>query len=370
MAISTELRYAELDELCLDPMNPRLGRSNKGRDVSQDKVLELMKEFTLDELAVSFLEGGGFWTHEALLVTEETLYGRPCLVVIEGNRRLAALICLRDAYDGKLASRKWRDIAKIAEPPPDLFTKIPYFKVDSREEIEAFLGFRHVTGIKQWDPSEKAEFIAKLIDERGMSYEEAMQRIGSKTPTVRQHYIAYRILLEIEDSVEKFSSEYAEGRFSVMYLSLRTQGVQKYLQIDIMADPDTARKPVPKSHLEALANFALWLFGSKNQPPLFTDSRLVDDFGRILESEQAVKYLERAERPRFEVALQMAGGDEPEIVRLLERAADNIELSLTRVHLYKISSKIQHAVKRVGADAKQLLYIFPKIREKLEKEEV
>ena len=369
MAISTELRYAELDELYLDPMNPRLGRSNTGRDVSQDKVLELMKYFTLDELAISFLEGGGFWTHEALLATEEKLYGEPCLVVIEGNRRLAALIYLRNAYNGKPASRKWQEIAQIAKSPPDLFTKIPYFKVDSREEIEAFLGFRHVTGIKQWGPPEKAEFIARLIDERGMSYEEAMQRIGSKTPTVRRHYIAYRILLQIKDSVEGFSSEYAEGRFSVMYLSLRTRGVQKYLQIDITADPDSARAPVPKSHLEALANFALWLFGSKNQPSLFTDSRLVDDFGRILESQETIKYLERTERPRFEVALQLAGGDEPEIVRLLERAADNIELSLTRVHLHKKSSKIQRAVERVGADAKQLLNIFPKIREKLEKEE-
>jgi hypothetical protein len=370
MAIGTELRYAKLDELYLDPMNPRLGRNNTGPDVQQDKVLELMKDFTLDELAISFLEGGGFWTHEALLATEEELYGEPRLVVIEGNRRLAALMYLHNAYNDRPASRKWQEIAQIAEPPPDLFTKIPYFKVDSREEIEAFLGFRHVTGIKQWDPPEKAEFIAKLIDERGMSYEEVMQRIGSKTPIVRRHYIAYRMLLQIEDSVEGFSSEYTEGRFSVMYLSLRTRGVQKYLQIDILADPDTARVPVPKSHLEALANFALWLFGNKNQRPLFTDSRLVDDFGHILESDQAVEYLERTERPRFEVALQMAGGDEPEIVRLLESAADNIELSLTRVHLHKTSSKIHRAVERLGADAKQLLDIFPKIREKLEKEEV
>lgn len=371
MAISTELQYAKLDELYLDPMNPRLGRMNTGPDVLQDKILELMKDFTLDELAISFLEGGGFWTHEALLATEEKLYGEPHLVVIEGNRRLAALVYLRNAYNGKPASRKWQEIAKIVEPPQNLFTKIPYFKVDSREEIEAFLGFRHVTGIKQWDPAEKAEFIAKMIDERKMSYEEVMRRIGSKTQVVRQNYIAYRLLIQIGNSTEGFSSEDAEGRFSVMYLSLRTHGVQKYLQIDIMADPVTSIVPVPKSQLESLSKFSLWLFGSssKNLPPLFTDSRLVDDFGRILESKEAVEYLERTDRPRFEVALQLAGGDEPEIVRLLNGAADNIELSLTRVHLHKRSSKIESAVERVGADAKQLLNVFPKIREKLEKEE-
>ncbi|GAJ17144.1 unnamed protein product, partial [marine sediment metagenome] len=189
-----------------------------------------------------------------------------------------------------------------------LFEKIPYIEVGSRDEIEAFLGFRHVTGIKEWKPAEKAEFIAKMIDDRGMSYEQVMRKIGSKTPTVRQHYISYRLLLQIGNVPE----ENLQERFSVMYLSLRTQGVQKYLQIDIYSDPETAKKPVPKKRLANLANFALWLFGDseKERPPLFTDSRQVDNFGRILESNEAVEYLERTEQPSFEIALRISGGDE------------------------------------------------------------
>ncbi|HUV66691.1 MAG TPA: hypothetical protein VMW24_22580, partial [Sedimentisphaerales bacterium] len=284
MAIGTGLEYAKLEELYLDPMNVRLGRNNTGRDVPQEQVLELMKDWTLDEIAVSFLESGGFWTHEALLVTEEELYGKKCLVVIEGNRRLATLKYLKRALDGEKAPRKITEIAKTARPPASLFTKIPYVQVGSREEIESFLGFRHVTGIKEWKPAEKAEFIAKLIDERGMNYEQVMRKIGSRTDTVRRNYISYRLLLQIEDNVEIQEGKFEE-RFSVMYLSLRTQGVQEYLQIDIHADPKTARKPVPKSRLRELANFALWLFGDgKEKLPIFSDSRQVDNFGRILES--------------------------------------------------------------------------------------
>ena len=66
MAIETILKYAKLDELYLDPTNPRLGRNNTGPDVSQEDVLEFMRNWTLDELAESFL-GSGFWTHEALI---------------------------------------------------------------------------------------------------------------------------------------------------------------------------------------------------------------------------------------------------------------------------------------------------------------
>jgi hypothetical protein len=356
MAIGTELKYAMLDEFYLDPMNPRLGRNNTGRNVPQEKVLELMGEWTIEELALSYLESGGFWTHEALLVTKEKLYGAQRLVVIEGNRRVAALRYLRDAINGRPASPKWKEIAKARKPPDGLFEKIPYIEIGSREEIESFLGFRHVTGIKEWQPAEKAQFIAKMIDERGMDYTQVMRKIGSKTDTVRQHYISYRLLLQIGNVPE----EDLEERFSVMYLSLRTQGVQKYLQIDIYADPKSAKKPVSKKHLNNLANFALWIFGDSDKEisPLFTDSRQVDNFGRILESKDAVEYLERTKQPSFDVALRISGGDEPEIIRLVETAADNIEMALTRAHFFKKSKELQKAVGRVAKDASQLADIF------------
>lgn len=367
MAIGTKLKYAKLDELYFDPMNPRLGRNNTGRDVSQEKVLELMSGWKLDELALSYLESGGFWTHEAVLVTTEELYGKPRLVVIEGNRRIAALKYLSDAIKERAATRKWKEIAESKATPEGLFEKIPYIEVGSREEIESFLGFRHVTGIKEWKPAEKAEFIAKMIDDRGMSYEQVMRKIGSKTATVRQHYISYRLLLQIGNVPE----ENLQERFSVMYLSLRTQGVQKYLQIDIYADPETAKKPVSRKRIAYLSNFALWLFGDseKERPPLFTDSRQVDNFGRILESDEAIEYLERAEKPSFEIALRISGGDEPEIIKLVETAADNIEMALTRAHFFKKSKKLKKAVERLAKDATQLMNIFPSVAEELVKDD-
>lgn len=366
MAIATNVQYGGLDELYLDPMNPRLGRNRTSRKISQEKILDIMRDFTLEELAVSFLDAKQFWTQEALLVVEEKLYGKNCLVVVEGNRRLAALLCLRNTIKRKPPSKKWTELVRGTRPPKSLFSEIPYLKVDSRKEVESFLGFRHVTGIKQWEATEKAAFIAKLIDERGMTYKNAMRKIGSTTPTVRRNYISYRLLLQIEDSVQKIPQENIDNRFSVMYLSLRTKGVQNYLHIDILADPRKARKPVPRRHLKALEYFALWLFGDEDRLPLFTDSRRVDNFGSILESTEAIKYLERSDSPHFDVAHRIAGGDLPEIVRLLEEAADNIELSLTRAHLYGQSRPLQSAVERVGRDTKQLLSAFPKVRKKLE----
>lgn len=366
MAVGTKIQYAKLDELCLDPMNPRLGRGNTGGNISQLKILELMRDWTLDELAVSFLESG-FWPQEALLVVQEPLYGKTRLVVVEGNRRLAALRYLYDAINGKPAYRKWVEIAATKEPPPGLFTDIPYIQVDSRRDVEAFLGFRHVTGIKEWKPAEKAQYVARLIEERGLTYEEVMRKIGSKTPTVRQNYISYRILLQMEGR-EDIALEQVEDKFSVLYLSLRTRGVQQYLQIDIAAEPSAARYPVPKERLDNLAKFALWLFGDNSRPPLVSDSRLVDDFGTILESHDAVEYLESSEVPNFDQAYRLAGGDEQETIKHVQSAANSIELALSRVHFHTTSAKLQKEVKRLGIDALQLLKLFPSIHERLIKE--
>jgi hypothetical protein len=362
MTIHKQIKYASLDELFLDPMNPRLGRSNTGPDIAQERILELMSNWTLEELAVSFLESG-YWPQEALIVIEEELYGDKRLIVVEGNRRLAALKYLHSAIKGQPASRKWAEIAAAKEAPASLFDRIPYLLIDTRKEVEAFLGFRHVTGIKEWKPAEKAQYIARLIEE-GMTYEEVMRKIGSKTPTVRQNYISYRLLLQMEE-VEDISVERVEEKFSVLYLSLRTAGTQRYLDINIKAAPEGARRPVPDHKLQELANFAIWLFGNDEVPPLVTDSRLIDDFGKILESEEGVQYLEQTEKPNFDVAFRKAGGDEPELVKLIDNAANNIQLALTRAHHHIKSEKVQLAVERFGLDALQLLSLFPQIKETL-----
>ncbi len=107
------------------------------------------------------------------------------------------------------------------------------------------------------------------------------------------------------ENVENLNVEQVEERFSVLYLSLRTTGVQKYLRIDILADPKAAARPIPKSHLKNLKNFARWLFGDKDNVPVVRDSRQIDNFGRILESTEAVRYLERTSSQALRLRLTL-----------------------------------------------------------------
>ena len=230
------IELANIDDLNLDPKNPRLGRHEIEKGLSQDDVLALMLDWSLDELAVSFLENG-FWPQEALIVVREPLPSSttPVLIVVEGNRRLAALRLLQRARVGQEKSSKWKDYVNGATAEQlDQLTQAPYIEMQNRRSVQGYLGFRHVTGIKEWSPAEKAQFIAHLIEDEGLDYEQVRRRIGSKAPTVRQHYVAYRLLLQMEEETDTID------------VSSRGGAVQRPLPLS----PDTGRTEVSVSESE------------------------------------------------------------------------------------------------------------------------
>lgn len=368
MSISRTLSYAHVDDLNLDPENPRLGRHIIAQKYSQERLLKEMKGWTLEELADSYIENEGFWTHEALLVVKEGIYDKekPELIVVEGNRRLATLKYLyKGITSDEWPSRKWHDYGKTLTRDDKLFTEVPYLLADTRKDVQAFLGFRHVSGVKPWDSDEKAGYIAKLIEEEGLSYEQVMRKIGSKTPTVRELYIAYRTLLQIENTVEEFEPRFADNRFAVLYMTLRTEGARQYLDINMFGEPNEVREPIPKEHLNNLKNFSLWLFGTDDVEPIIKDTRQVSKFGKVLENPTAIEYLQNASRPSLEIAYRRSGGDVAEIIEYLERAAENLESALSRAHLYRESADLKEAIRRITSDTSRLASIFPDIHAEL-----
>jgi hypothetical protein len=356
--MKTELQYAAIEELVLDPRNPRLGRAFQDEDRDQDRILKEMSNWSLEVIAVSMLDSG-FWPQEAILCVRETYQGEEKLVVVEGNRRLAALRMLSLASEGNPFSKKWTTMLDEKPHDPNLFTNIPYIELDNRQEIDAFLGFRHVTGIKEWAPAEKAEFITFLINERNYTYTEVMRRIGSKTETVRRNYIAYSILRQMEQT-EGVDVSSVEKKFSVLFLSLRSAGTQAFLGVNINAEPEEARTPIDQEHISKLVEYSAWLFGDGEKEPLVSDSRQVDKFSIALASEEALKYVRSMKRPNLETAYKLAGGEESEIIDLIETAAFNIEEALSSIHLYKDVERIQKGVTRLLKDADQLRDTFGK----------
>ncbi len=361
MTLSTEIEYLPLEGLVLDPKNPRLGRRKTERHMGESEILEVIRGWAIDELAVSFLQNG-FWPQEALIVVVDEEVDAERLVVAEGNRRLAALKLLQLAFGGEPVSPKWAQLTDL-ELPPDLFSRVPVIRADSRDDIETYLGFRHVTGIKEWAPAEKAEYIARLVD-GGMTYLEVMRAIGSKTPTVRQNYISYKLLRQLE-GLDEIDVDAVERRFSVLFLAIREHGVQEFLALDPQAEPNDAEIPVPTTREDALRWFITWVFGTDERDPLFTDSREMGRFAKVLESTDAVEYLQTARRPTLAAAMERAGTDHEEVLARIHAATDELELSLSTVHLYSGHAEVRQAVERLAQGIGVLLNSFANIRSSL-----
>ena len=347
------IEYAPLSKFYLDPKNPRLGRAIQEMDLSQDEIYKQMLDWSLEELATSFLESG-FWAHEAVLCVRERINGNKQLVVMEGNRRIAALKRLQKTYSGEERSRTW--LALIAgNEAPNIFDQVPHIVMSDRSDIEAFLGFRHVTGIKEWRPPEKAQFIATLIDQKGYSYRQVMRKIGSKTPVVERNYIAYCIFRQMEDT-EDVEVEEVQDRFSVLFLSLRSKHIQTFLGIDSKfgIDPLQVNPAVDEEHLSHLKEYSKWLFGDKETPPVVKDSRDVDKFAIVLASEDGLQYLRKVPRPSLEKAYVIAGGDQEEVYELIAKAAYSLQEALSTLHLYKSEEKLVTVAKRLIDNTEQV----------------
>ena len=355
--MACKIEYKPLEEFALDSKNPRLGRKITAKELPQSGILKEIGGWSLYEIARYFIESN-FWPHEAVLCIEDIVDGEKKLVVVEGNRRLASLIHLNDAWDGNPANKKWQELVEGKEKPTELFGQIPYIKLNQKSDVDAFLGFRHVTGIKEWRPAEKAEFISFLIDERGLSYEDVMRRIGSKTETVRRNYISFRVLQQMEET-EGIDIEKVENKFSVLFLSLRSSEVQEFLGINLEAQPAEARQPIKPEKKENLREYTRWLFGDEDHEPVVTDSRQIYRFATVLASEESLEYLREVPRPKLDIAFKLSGGEVKELIEMMRIAALNIEDALSSIHLYKDDDQLKKAVKRLKADMIQIQTIFP-----------
>src|ERR1035437_5765184 len=79
------------DQLLLDAQNPRLASGVAAK--TQDDLLKVLwEEMAVDEVALS-IAANGFFREEPLFAVPD---GKGKYTVVEGNRRLAAVILLRD----------------------------------------------------------------------------------------------------------------------------------------------------------------------------------------------------------------------------------------------------------------------------------
>src|ERR1044072_1030462 len=178
------IEFKSLDELEFDAENPRLPSTIDGNKEKQ-VINWMLSDASILELMGSIGEKG-FFPGEPILAIPSKHKG--VYTVIEGNRRFTAVKLLNTP---SLATTKQKQIEQIIDSAKFSPTVLPVVVFPTREEIEDYLGFKHITGVKSWSALAKAKYLKRLSLQHSdvkapEIYVQLARAIGSRSGYVRE----------------------------------------------------------------------------------------------------------------------------------------------------------------------------------------
>lgn len=319
--------HVAVQNLRLDPRNPRLSSYDVGN--SQAEMLRVLwRELAVDEVALS-IAANGFFPEEPLLIIPETKGKsdpqKDVFVVIEGNRRLAAVLLLRDPA---LRTRLKVDLPQLEADALARIEKLPVSIYQDRKELWEYLGFRHINGPKEWDAYSKAQYVAMVHENYKIDLEEIARRIGDRHAFVKRIYRGYLLTKQAEQQAGFDKDDINKNRFnfSHLYTAAAEREFQEFL--GITAQNSLEPNAVPKEKIPELKELMLWLYGSKSGgklPVVRTQSPDLNLLRAVIQKPQALAAL-RSNYPLAR-AYQVSIGDKRRFEEALTRAKEDLLLA-------------------------------------------
>lgn len=359
MSSQPAVQFLPVDDLLLDTQNPRLPSSLLG--ASEAEVWAYLKdECVLEELVLSF-RSNGYFAQEPMLV-EPDAGGR--YTVLEGNRRLAALLWLfsdvRTGHAALVPPPEERELAPLRSIP---------CLVTNRADAHAYLGFRHVGGLKEWGPAEKARWVhaevarrqAAGVPDKSIFYEIG-RAIGNYQNSVRNLYLPYALLILAQERGVDVQYVLTSG-FGVLTRALSAAELRTFLGLEDISSPDEISKSL--QHVDVtrlgtvLRDFTPEFDGSakKRAPSVLGDSRNISRYATVVANPEAWKVLRQTNdlESAHRVATRSNPGDELQRIAVQLRAQiDGLQRALPWdiVRISPIVQDLKAAVRALEAQVK------------------
>jgi hypothetical protein len=293
-------RRERTSELYLDARNPRLLSRAGGQ---RELLLTMWRDFLVEEVALSIAKNG-FWDYEPLVIAcEEDQF-----VVIEGNRRLAAVKLLLDEAERQRVGAT--SLPRIGPRQREELRTLPVIESE-REHVWQFVGYKHVNGPQAWQSYSKAQYIGWVHNELGIPLDQVAETIADKHATVERLYRALMVLEQAERANLWHRAARARGNFafSHLYTGLNSySGIQKYIGLERL--PTDTVDPVNEQYYPQLRQLLIWLFGSKSEdqlPVIRSQNPDLRNLDRVLANPNSVAALQRG--LPLDVAVDVAKGD-------------------------------------------------------------
>jgi hypothetical protein len=349
-----EVRWCSLDELLLDNQNPRLPDGYK--NATQPQLLSLLTEdYALPDVGNSIAENG-YFSEEPLVTIKHPALDK--WIVVEGNRRLAALQLLAAPEKAPKELRDtWTDIARGAKKT---VSEVPTLVYNQRREITPYLGFRHITGVLEWRPYQKGRYVAQLVEDGKLDFAEIARLIGSKAKTVREHYVSYALVRQAKNSFN-LDTDRAEESFGVLRRALSDPNIRDYIGLKLDRKEHELSKPLKKLYASKLDETFRWMFGTKSKAAAIRESRDLSKLGAVLANERARAALKTSGDLSY--AFELSGGEGKRLIEALSKASYQLDQALPMVLRHKKSKEVLALVEKclgVMAEIARLLDVNTK----------
>jgi hypothetical protein len=344
-----EEKRVPFGELLLDPENPRLPEELQGG--SQEQILGYLREnAVLDELARSYLNNG-FFPHEHLIATPDN----GSYIVLEGNRRLAAVKVLLEDQDAEEIELPFDLEDELTDARRLELSELPVFVVPDRSEVRKYLGFRHIGGIKSWSAEAKARYLAAEVDrvkEAENPFLNVARRVGSNVQGVRHAFIAISSLRHAREEFGIDTSSVQHRRFGVWVRAMNSPDLRNYIGLGDPRSYDEVIDQLKKLNQDHLQEVLLDLIPKEGKKkPLLADSRDVTLYAQALQNEQAHKALREYE----DIGLVRQIVEEAGLAARIQNLAQGIELTISELtRARSLDDDIAEAAEELESVAKAL----------------
>lgn len=281
-----KIDYINPDELSFDWSNPRISEFNISPKAKDDDIIKILWDAMGVEEIVLSIKASGFFDNEPLIAIRENKKN----VVIEGNRRLAAVKCiLHPEYADSIGFNK--NLLTVTTEVKATLKEIPVIFVAERKEAWKFIGFKHINGPAKWGSYAKAQYISQIKNNFGISLEEIASQIGDTNKTVQKLYQGLQVIEQAE-SLNKFDrSDIQAPRlyFSHLYTGLNYEGFKDFLSLKDV--PEDTNNPVPPEKYDNLGDLLIWLYGSKSkevQPIIQSQNPDLRHLDEVIKKKEAV----------------------------------------------------------------------------------
>jgi hypothetical protein len=223
-------RELRLDQLLLDPNNYRFQDATDfvaadparfHQESVQERASRRLRSEGLSALKESILTNG-FLAFERIVVRPYS-DGEDMFVVVEGNRRVAALRWIQEDHAAG---------ASIPTEVENVLQAVPVIDLgaDADDAVAlALMGVRHVGGIRQWGGYQRAKLVAELRDTHDLEMADIASRLAMSAWEVNRRYRAYRALQQMERN-EQFGDAAEPTMYPIFHEAVAQPKIREWLE--------------------------------------------------------------------------------------------------------------------------------------------